>query len=210
MTTAIGAYATGTALKTRANISDSTDDTLIGTICDQVNQFIEGVTGRIIAPISGTPVYTYDGTSNSMLYLPLLGDGSPVGGVRSITTLQVAQYTGAAYETLAAGDYFLRGKSGPAAPFDWLMLSDRPVGQFFTFPRGYDTVKITGLFGWAAIPDDITDVALTIAVRAWHAREAGQQDIVGTDEFGRPLISRFVSGRDRDTLRRYTLPGSLA
>jgi hypothetical protein len=56
--------------------------------------------------------------------------------------------------------------------------------------------------GWAAIPDDITDVALTAATRAWHAVQAGQQDIVGTDDMGRPLVSRFFSARDLETLAR--------
>lgn len=212
MTTAIGSYATGSAFKSRAGITDSTDDTLIASICDQVNSFIENTTGRIIAPITGTPALVYDGTGENRLYLPVTQDATyaRVGGVRSISTLEIAQYTGAAYETVAVGDYFLRAQHMPGAPFDWLYLSDRPAGSYYTFPKGFATVRVTALAGWAAIPDEITDLALTLAIRLWHARESGQQDVTGTTEMGDRIVSRFISGRDRDTLRRYTLTGSLA
>ncbi len=213
MSSALGSYATASAVKLRAAITDATDDTLIGTICDQVNAFIESTTQRIIAPIAGTATLIYDGDGDTRLYLPVTADATYpfIGGLRSITKLEIADYTGAAYEEIAAGDYFLRGKSQPAAPFDWLYLSDRPDGDDYVFPKGFATVKITSAaIGWAAIPDEITDVALTLAVRMWHARESGQQDIVGTDETGNTLVSRMLSLRDRNTLRGYTIAGNLA
>lgn len=208
MATAVGSYVTSALMKTRAGITDSTDDTLLGVICDQVNSFIESSTGRVLAPISGTPTYLYDGDGSQKLWLPQTTTAF-VGGVRTVTLLEVADYTGDAYATVTAGDYFLRGLTGPAGTYQWLWLSDRPTGTVTHFPGGFATVRVTGTFGYAAIPDDIAEVAVTIAVRAWHARENGQQDIVGTDEFGRPVVSRFVSGRDRDTLRRYTLVDGL-
>lgn len=208
MATAVGSYVTSALMKTRAGITDSTDDTLLGVIADQVNSYIESTTGRVLAPISGTPTYTYDGDGSNRLWLPKTTTAF-VGGVRTITLLELQEYTGAGYTSIAAGDYFLRGLDVPAGSYQWLWMSDHPAGSFSIFPGGFATVRITGTFGYDAIPDDIAEVAVTIAVRAWHARENGQQDIVGTDEFGRPVVSRFVSGRDRDTLRRYTLVDGL-
>jgi hypothetical protein len=207
MATALGSYATAALIKERAGITDSTDDTLLGKIADQVNMYIERETQRVLAPISGTPVLTYDGDGSNRLYLPVTQDEDYpfIGGIRAITTLEIADYTNGAYSTIVSTDYFLRGKSQPGAPFDWLYLSDLPTGSYARFPRGYGTVRITATCGWAAIPDDIIDVALTVAVRLWHARETGQQDIVGTDEMGERLVSRFLSARDRDTIRAYTL-----
>ena len=40
-----------------------------------------------------------------------------------------------------------------------------------------------------------------MVVRAWHARQSGQTDIVGNDETGAPIVSRYLSARDRDTLQ---------
>jgi hypothetical protein len=204
MPTAIGSYATASALKTRAGISDSTDDTLLGTICDQVNAYIERETKRVMAPINSA-TYLYDGDGTSELYLPITGDGSKIGGIRAITLLEVKPYTGGTFQTVTSGEYFLRDKVHVAGPYEKLVLSDRRTSGFGYFPRGYETVRVTGTAGWAAIPDDITEVALVAAVRAWHAREAGQTDIVGTDEFGKPVISRFFSVRDYATLMDFAI-----
>lgn len=212
MATAIGSYATAALIKERAGISDSTDDTLLGKVADQVNMFIEQTTGRVLAPISGTPVLIYDGDGTNRLYLPVTADDTYpfVGGLRTVTKVEVQDYTGAGYTTLAATDYFLRVRSQPAAPYEYLILSDHPAGAYARWPKGFATVRVTGTAGWAAIPDDIIDVAVTMAVRAWHARESGQLDIVGTDEMGDRLVSRYLAARDKGVLRAYTLAGNLA
>jgi hypothetical protein len=202
--TAIGSYATATALKTLANISGTSDDTLIGLICDRVNQFIESETHRVLAPISSA-TYVYDGDGCNSLYLPTPPAVAPIGGLRAITLLELAYYTGGAYTTVASTDYFLRQQVGMTGPFERLYLSDIPTSGFLVFPRGFATVRITATAGWAAIPDDITELALVVAQRAWNAREVGFQDVAGHDEQGRPYVARFLSGRDRATLARYTL-----
>lgn len=204
MATAIGSYATAALLKARTGIGDSTDDSLLGTICDQVNQYIESFTKRVFAPIS-SGTYLYDGDGGRELFLPLPVDHAPIGGVRAVTLLEVAPYTGGSYVTVASGQYFLRGQIGMTGPYERLCLSDMPSSGYGYFPAGYATVRVTGTAGWAAIPDDITDVALTAATRAWESRQAGQVDIVGTDETGRPIVSRFFSARDYGTLRDYAL-----
>lgn len=208
MTTAIGAYATAAALKTRINISDSTDDTVLGNVCDQINDYIEDRTHRVIAPISSATYY-YDGDGSRSLYLPITADGTHIGGIRAITALSCQQYTGAGFSAVDSSQYFLRQVVGIRGPFERLLFTDYPTGMFSSWPRGFKTVQITATAGWAAIPDDITDLALTAATRAWHAIENGQSDIVGTDEMGRPLVSRFFAARDLETLDRYgtDIPG---
>lgn len=203
MTTAIGAYCTTALLKARTGIPDTTDDTVLGSICDQVNAYIESpaACGRIMAPVASA-VYTFDGDGSRCLTYR--------NGIRAVTKLEIAQYTGAAYVDAASTDYFLR-PGASERPNGWpamrIELSDR--GTYAAFPKGFDTVRVTMTTGWTAIPDEITDVALTAATRAWHGVQAGQSEIVGTDEMGKPLVSRFFSLRDLATLRAYSanLPG---
>lgn len=203
MTTAIGSYATATALKSRIGITDSTDDTPLAAICDQVNQYIESYTKRVLAPIASA-TYLYDGDGSCSLYLPFPVNAAPIGGIRAITVLELQRYTSAGYETVDTSQVFLRQKVGVTGPYERLHFTDYPTGTFDSFPRGFATVRITATAGWTAIPDDITEVALVAAARAWHAAQAGQQDIVGTDEMGRPIVSRFFSGKDRGTLDLYS------
>jgi hypothetical protein len=199
--TATGAYATAALLKSRLGVTDTTDDTALGTICDQVNAYIESpaACGRVLAPIASAAI-KLDGDGTRILHYPK--------GIRAVSLLEVANYTGAAYQTIAAGDYFLR--PGPADlmpgwPFTRIVLSDHPAGSHSIFPAGLDTVRMTATTGWNVIPDEITDIALTSATRAWHSVQTGQTDIVGTNEMGQPLVSRFFSARDLATLRAYSV-----
>lgn len=203
MTTAIGAYATASLLKARTAISDTTDDTELGKVCDQVNAYIESpaACGRVIAPI-GSATYLIDGDGSNRLYFR--------NGIRTVSAISVGDGTGQARTALASTDYFLR-PTALELPNGWpptlLILSD--IGSRQTFPRGFETVSVTAVTGWAAIPDEITDIALTAATRAWGSIQNGQTDIQGTDAMGNPLISRFFSLKDMATLRAYSvnLPG---
>jgi hypothetical protein len=199
MATATGAYATAAALKSRVGITDVTDDTVLGTICDQVNQYIETFTGRVLAPVTSGDFLLDVPEPTDRLYFPR--------GLRSVSAVTVGDYTGAARVALASGDYFLRPAAHdrrPGWPATWLHLSDACATRSY-FPAGYDIVKVTGTTGWDAIPDDITEVALTAATRAWHGVQSAQTDVVGTDEMGRPVVSRFFSARDLGTLRTYSV-----
>ena len=207
--TAIGSYATSTDLKTLIGTTDASDNTLIGLICDRVNQYIEAKTGRVIAPITST-TYLYDGDGSRSLFLPLPVDKAPIGGIQSLTLVEVQAFTGAGWQSLSSSDYFLRQRVGMTGPFERLIFSDYPTGAYAIWPKGMATVRVTGPAGWAAIPDDITETALVLARRAWNARQAGDQSIGSVDEMGQLNIARLASDRDRETLRRYTLAEHLA
>lgn len=189
MATATGTYATAALVKARLGITDTTDDTLLGSIVDQVNQFIESPhgTGRIVAPVNSA-TYLVDGNGLRRLSFPR--------GLRAVTELAIGDYTGDTRDVIASTDYFLRPLAqdrAPGWPALWLELSNLPAGAHSVFAAGYETVSITATTGWSAIPDDLADVAITTAVRAWAARQTGQADIVGSDDTGAPLVSRYVA-----------------
>lgn len=211
MATAVGTYATLTLAKQRLGwgTATTTDDALLQTICDQVNGWVESSTGRIIAPYAGT--YTFDGydayeTSSALVRLGWVSTLPVRRGLVSLASLELAAQTGYPFVTVPTTDYFLEpSQPEPGWPYFRVVLTDIPTSgnQFAYFPPGFQNVRLAGTFGWPAIPDELTDVALTTVVRAWNARQAGQADIVGTDEYGKPLVSRYVSGRDRETISRF-------
>jgi len=278
--TAIGTYATLTDLKARMKITDTTDDAVLQSICDQVNSLIEGITGRIVAPIptfsttangaiaagaatitiaSGTGVTAGDalmlgpvsGTHEHVIVGAISGavvtpETQPINayasgtaiqrchifdgvvdtagygrltlimpvqmGIITLTSLEVAPTWNAAstsWALIPAQDRLLRPTPldrEPGWPATEIHLSPIPsADNTYPYFAGYDAIaRAVGVFGWAAIPDEIVDIALTTATRAANGRMAGQQDMVGSDTLGRPVISRYLSGRDRDTLERYT------
>jgi hypothetical protein len=207
VTTAIGTYTSTTAVKARIDNGSTTYsadvDALIATLCDQIGSWIEGETGRVMAPIAST-TWTFDGWRARYQ-----GRMFPVErGVRTITLLEIADFTGGTFATVPATDYFARPLSqdrlpGWPATEIWMtdQISSGNTRPYFT--RGFGTVRITGTFGFDAVPDEIAELATTAVIRAWNARGAGQADIIGTDETGAPVVSRYVSFRDRMTLKRY-------
>lgn len=202
MATAIGAYATLAAVKTRMKRTDTADDTFIQTLCDQINGWVESPqgAGRPIAPYTAT--YTFDGSdwrfNGTVLVIPR--------GIRAVTTLKLASATGESYTTIASTDYYLRPATQDRSngwPATRLHISDAPAGAFTNAEPGFGTTELTGDYGWAAIPDELKDVAETAVVRAFSARAGGQSDLIGNDETGQPLVSRFLSGDHRRLVESY-------
>lgn len=198
------AYAALANVKVRLAIgsADTADDTLLGNIVSGVNSYLDTYIGRPIAP-DNTATYVFDGYA-------AYDDGKGLyisNGVRSITTMTIATTTIATPGTVNSQDYHISPRIQDRRTNDWpgfeVRLHDFLRGTIPIFWPGYGNISITGDFGWAAIPADLTDVAEQLCVRIWFARQNGQADTAGTNEFGQVLISRYVSPEDKAKIRIY-------
>ncbi len=72
-----------------------------------------------------------------------------------------------------------------------------------TFTRGRRTVAITANWGWAAIPDEIRDLAVKLALRMWRAKESGQTVNLGSADFGVTQVAQYLDVGDVHTLDFY-------
>jgi hypothetical protein len=188
-------------------ITDSTDDTLLGLICDRVNSYIESETRQPVAPItSATYLYDHDGlTTRVFTPMPVGASTLGIGGLRAITLLEFAPYTAGTFETITSTDYFLRGRVGVQGPYKWLVMSDRIGGSYTRsyskFAPGRAAIRVTATAGWAAIPDDLIRVALEIAARDWYGR-AGS-GTASEEAIGLPPLR--VLNSERETMWNYRL-----
>jgi hypothetical protein len=164
----------------------------------QATAFIHTYTGRRFTP-DGATTYTADGhdavRGGRCLLFPK--------GIRSLTMLEVADQTGGDFTEVESGHYFLRPSEAartPGWPFTQVWLSD--VGSAF-FAPGYANVRLTGAFGWAAIPADISAIALNLAVAAARERGAGGGDIVTIGIGGERSFERALSFKDKMNLDFY-------
>ena len=184
-------------VKQRLNRTDVTDDELFAEYIDEATDYIRGYIGRDL--IDTGLIYTFDGydavRGGRCLLIPR--------GVRSLSLVETAATTGAAFTTVTATDYFLRPTTQertPGWPATELWLSD-VAGSLSTFPRGFANVRLTGTFGFSPIPRRIEEVALNLVVRMYASRQAGQADLGGAGgEGGAPMVSSYLSKRDRETL----------
>lgn len=201
-------YATTANLKSRLGITDDDDDTLLESIVDQTNDWVEQFMQRPVGPTSGGTA-TFDGCED------VSNDGTTLyvrRGIRAITSLTIATSTGATPISATTSDLIIFPRSQnrrPGWPGFEIRFKDVTTGPVARFYYGYGDIVLVGDLGWEAIPPAITEVAEIIALRAWHARQNGQADVVGSDANGEPIVSRYVSGRDKMTLKSYRPYGGL-
>lgn len=199
-------YVTTAAVKARLSIGNTTDDAVIDTLCDQVNGFVESYTHRQVGPFATGSTFTLHFESEDAYENGRVFVHTP--GISSITLLEVAPYTGAAYVTVPASDYFLmpadsdRDTGWPAFEVHMTDIPSASNGQPF-FAPGYNTVRITGDFGWAAIPTEVQEVATNLALALWRSRSAGTSDVFTIGPDGERTFERALSDKDRRTLNRY-------
>lgn len=187
--------------------TDTVDDEILLDFIADVSDSIATMTGRTLLPdpLSGTTTYLFDGFDalERGLLLPI------PRGIRSVTLLEVAPYTGGTFTTTPSTDYFLQPspqQRDPGWPATELWMTNIPSSNnpFPYFADGWQNIRITGSFGWPAIPPNVSAIAEAAVVRAWRAKQTGQADIVGTSEFGARIL-RFISPEERERLDRYTI-----
>lgn len=186
-------------------LTDTTDDEELLQYCGQVTAMIDSLTHRTFVPVTFTAT-TFDGydaiEGGRCFLIPR--------GIRTISLLEVASYTGGSFSTIASGDFFIRPTASERDanwPGTEIWISDVPSSSTTLpyFPPGYANVRITGTGGWASTPEDIQTVALNAAVSTWRARGAGSGDNFETGMDGVRRFSRLLSIDDKQTLMRYQI-----
>lgn len=199
-------YCTRANVKTRLGITDTDSDSLLDTIVGQVNDYIEFEARRPIGPNNGgTAIFDASrDVFDDELYVPW--------GIRSLTSLTVAPSTGAAAVSATVDDVLIlpRDHSRRSGwPGHFLRFKDSVTGAVSDFGSGDAGITVVGNFGFESIPPVVTELAEVLAVRTWHARQTGQADEVGSEEGGEPTVTRYLSARDRRTLRSFRPAGGL-
>lgn len=130
-----------------------------------------------------------------------------LGDVVSVTAVAVANSWGAVttYTTLGAGEYEITPlrASSRSRPYTALRLT----GTGWTYlPIGPRTVRVTGTWGWPAVPSDIRMLTVSLAVRLWKAAAAGVAQVVEAPGLGTLRFADGFTADERAVLARYRRP----
>lgn len=175
---------------------DDSDEQLLATIVAQVNDYMETphALGCAVGPSPLTEM-TLDGrdarNGGRMLFVRI--------GINELASVTVNGRT--------ISDWALRPLEQDRTP-GW------PAQQLWrksdVWPNGWGDVVLYGSdesdvvsFGFPEMQPALAEIAEVTAVRAFLGKRAGEQDMVGPSQQGQPMISRYVSERDRDTLRAF-------
>lgn len=179
----IAAYSTVAKLAGRISLPDQTKYWLLADLLVSVSEQFEQECQRQfyrIPVVSGEAVRIYDGDGSREFYL--------YEGIQSVSKLELAFVTGGSYQELASGLYFLQPNyPTPGWPYTTIALSQwSTIGAFFL---GYNTVRITGVFGWSTVPALVQEAVLELAAKSYNESKTMHAGVVGIPEIGTIPIS---------------------
>jgi hypothetical protein len=176
-------YATLDEFKTLTDVETATRDADIERAIESASRTIELFTGRRFWQEDGT-AKTY--TAKDYRYLM-------IDDLRNTDGLVVeSDSTGdGSYETTwTISADFVMGPSNPSPGFPYEEIHIREA-LFLSFPQIRDGVRVTGNYGWEAIPTEVNEATLLQANLYLHRRNS-PEGVAGFNEFGVSRISKVM------------------
>jgi len=160
-------YVNVNQLKTTLGITVSTFDTDITNACAAASRGIDRACSRRFWLDSGTNnIRYYQGNPQKLI----LG----IDDLVTVTTIKLDTDGDATFSTTltANTDYVLdplnAAVESPARPYTRLVLNHL---SSYSYPSYVRSVKITGAFGWATVPDEIVRATTILAIKLFKRQE---------------------------------------
>lgn len=179
-------YASTAEIKAALRVTDSVDDALISMAGSAASSLIDGYCGRTFGTVSDTRLFAPDNG-----YLLQIDDlaGTAITLESSTVSDQVFDVTWTATE------YQLEPLNSYADGLDWPYTRIRAIDtRLFPYAWAEATVRITGTWGWPAIPATITQAAVIQAMRIFKRLDSP----LGVAGFGDMGAVRVGRGLDPD------------
>lgn len=176
-------YASTAQIKAALRITDTVDDTLISIAGSAASELIDLHCGRTFGTASATRYYAPD--SSCFLRIDDLAG--------TALTLESSSNGDGTYDTTwATTDYQLQPLNARRNGITWPYDSLRAIGDN-TFPvaGGEATVRVTGVFGWPAVPAAVVEAAMLQSSRLFKRFES-PLGVAGGNDFGAMRVTRSV------------------
>jgi hypothetical protein len=179
-------YATLAEVKSALQITDSYDDAKLELAIESASRLIDGHAQRVFYN-AGTATRYYVADSSWTV---------PIDDLQSVTTLTTSTAANGVYDvTWSSGDYQLEPLNGYSGGLTTPYTRIRAVGDYsFPMSGGETTVKLIGVFGWAAVPTTIKQAAIIQASRIFKRLDSP----LGVAGFGDLGVVRVSSRLDPD------------
>jgi hypothetical protein len=180
-------YATLEALKSRLDITNTDDDLELYGACFGASRWLEQHTERHFWRTASTEVRTFEPSDGYCLKLPEFND------LVSVTTFKTDGGDGTFPTTWAAADYQLLPLNPTAAPERKPYTRIRALARTLPIQGGIgvraDSIQITGVFGWPAVPQAVKQAAALLAAEP-YTPEVAPLGVAGEGEFAIPISNQ--------------------
>ena len=142
--------------------SDTNDSSVIEDIIEAVSRHIDNICGRVFYQSSSdTETRYYTPEDNALVFIDDLVSITTIAGDND----QLRTWP----DALSSSDYDLQpyNASNKGWPYTWLETTPLTTAYFPTHTKG---LKIVGIFGFPAVPDEIKAACLGIALNIYQGR----------------------------------------
>lgn len=167
-------YCTLAELKTRLRITDTTDDTVLEGVVQAVSRQVDTYCKRR---------FYKDTAAQARYYRAKDANQIRVDDLVSVSELAIDEDGERTYgEVWTTADYDLWPYNAAAdnEPYLWIETTD---SGDYCFPTTGKGVRVTGVFGWPAVPDVVHEAALIQSERIFKRRDAPFL-VMGSQEMG--------------------------
>lgn len=190
------AYATLTQVKAAMSLgtADTADDAQITTALAAAEAAIDGYCGRSFGAAGTASTRVYVSETSSLVY---------IDDATTITLVETDPYLDGTWDyQWTASDWQaepLNGRSGPlAVPYDRI----RAIGDYCFPLERQAAIRVTATWGWAAVPDVVTQATIQTAIRYWKRLDT-PLGFGGGPDVGLLYVSRQVDGDVAQMLQPY-------
>jgi hypothetical protein len=175
-------YATLTQVKAALRITDSVDDTLLEMAIESASRLIDGYTYRYFYN-AGTAVRNFAAEDS---YLVNIDD------LVSLSELKTTDEIGSEYTTWNATDYQLQPVNGKQdglnIPYTSILAVD---DKLFNTLGSQALVRITGVWGWSAVPIAVTQATIIQSSRIYKRLDS-PLGVAGFGDLGAIRVGRSL------------------
>jgi len=175
-------YASLNEVKAALRITDNVDDALLEMAVESASRLIDGYTQRYFYN-AGTATRDFAAEDSYNCY---------IDDLVSLTTLQTTDERGGAYETWTANDYQLNPINGRidglAVPYTSILAIDDRV---FEKDGNEALVRITGVWGWSAVPITIKQATVIQSSRIYKRLDS-PLGVAGFGDLGAIRVGRAL------------------
>ena len=160
------------------NSTVTTDDTAIEKVIEAVSRFFDNYCHRRFWKNSTAEARYFTAQSTRTVY---------VDDLVSVTSLETDDGTRTYGTTWTASDYDMLPDNAALndQPYTWIEIS--PSGNYY-FPEDLRRgVKLTGVYGWNAVPGQIREACIIQSMRIWKRKDA-PFGVVGSAEMGQAVV----------------------
>lgn len=177
-------YASNAQIKAALGITDTDRDTLISMAGSAASELIDLHTGRTFGT-TGTVVRYFAPADNWLLPVDDLA-GTAI-------TVETSTSANGTYDvTFTPSDYQLEPLNARLNGIPWPYTALRAVGDhYWPTASGEATVRVTGVYGWPAIPSVVVQAAVLQGARL-YMRYQSPLGVAGGNEFGAMRVTRSL------------------